>query len=245
MPVIIRGARVRFLKSGPGDGPKPRPRPPCEYCGKPEHPFASQWGQDTGDSHTLREALLGTHDSSVHEWYAGPFTVAAHHLIACEATEEASWGTYCRRFGYDVNGAEDGVMLPSRMEVACQLAVPVHRGPHAAGQGPEADMNYPNAVRAHLKDVEAALVRGEFCANPGALVEELNALSAFILEQIASFTWTITRDGRDYRSGGSGCAGAGSIRRKQERACPAKRDHGVRHGITGKSLERRKLRAGA
>ncbi|WNZ66211.1 AHH domain-containing protein (plasmid) [Myxococcus sp. MxC21-1] len=245
MPVIIRGARVRFLTSGPGDGPKPIERPPCEYCGKPDHPFVKEWGRHISDSNRLREAMLGSPDSKVHEWYTGPWTVAAHHLIPGEALEEELWGTFCRRFGYDVDCAENGVMLPSSMEVACQLEVPVHRGPHTAGQGPEPDVNYPRAVRAKLKDVEAALMRGEFCANPGALVAEMNALSAFILSKVASFKWTITRDGRDYRAGGRGCAGASRIPRKPERECPEKRQHDVRHGATGKPLVRRGLRVGA
>ena len=53
MPVIIRGRRVMFLPSRPGDGPQPLKRPPCSYCGKPGHAFAPTWGSHLGSSGVL------------------------------------------------------------------------------------------------------------------------------------------------------------------------------------------------
>lgn len=79
MPVSIRGRRVMFLQSQPGDGPKPPKRPPCEYCGKQGHPFAARWGSHIGNSMWLSEAILEGREPETHDWYTGRWSIAAHH----------------------------------------------------------------------------------------------------------------------------------------------------------------------
>ncbi|NMO14193.1 AHH domain-containing protein [Pyxidicoccus fallax] len=245
MPVIIRGRRVMFLQSKPGDGPQSVKKSPCEYCGKPGHPFAPSWGSSLGNSWLLSDAILDGQKPEEHPWYTGLRSIAAHHLICSEAMDDdEDWARYCREFGYDINRRENGVMLPSRMDIACELHVPVHRGNHAAGWAHDVNMAYPKAVTAKLSEVADIVEAGAFCVSPASLVSELDRLSAAILAKVASFAWTLSSDGLDYRDGGRGCAGAHHIPEKASRECPRGRRHGAVHGATRKPLARRALQVG-
>ncbi|QSQ18822.1 AHH domain-containing protein [Pyxidicoccus parkwayensis] len=244
MPVIIRGRRVMFLQSQPGDGPKPMKLPPCQYCGKPEHSFAREWGCHLGNSIFLSEAILQGKEPESHPWYTGRWSIAAHHLICSEAMADEDWARYCRQFCYDINRRLNGIILPSRMDVACELRVPLHRGNHAAGWAHDVHLAYPKAVSARLAEVADLIESGAFCSKPEALVSELDALSAFILVKVASFTWTLSSDGLDYRDGGAGCSGVRSITDKPQRTCPQRRRHGAVHGVSRKPLVRRALAVG-
>ncbi|WP_284662789.1 AHH domain-containing protein [Myxococcus sp. SDU36] len=245
MPVIIRGARVRFLQSKPGDGPKPPPRPPCEYCGKASHKFAAAWGWHHGNPTELRENILAGRKSKEHPWYTGRWTIAAHHLICSEAmADDELWARFCRDFGYDINRRENGVMLPMVLAVACELHVPVHIGPHSGGWAFDMDLAYPEAVKRLLAQVAQVAAGGAFCSNPNGLTAELDDVSQMILRKLAAGQWTLTTDGLDYLPGGSGCAGVESIQDKPRRACPRGRKHGASHGDTGAALARRALQVG-
>jgi hypothetical protein len=245
MPVIIRGRRVRFLPAQPGDGPQPVKKPPCEYCGKPAHSFASEWGWHVGSSGVLRDNILMGREVDSHPWYTGRWSIAAHHLICSESmADDEDWGRYCREFGYDINRRENGVVLPMVLAVACELHVPVHVGPHAGGWAFDMDMAYPEAVKARLKRVARAIEAGGYCSNPALLTAELDLLSAEILGRVSSGRWTLTSDGQDYLPGGVGCAGAASLQDKPRNICPRGRRHGVRHARTGQPLVRRTLQLG-
>ena len=245
MPVIIRGARVRFLQSKPGDGPKPPKRPPCEYCGKAWHKLAAAWGWHVGNSTELRENILEGRESAEHPWYTGHRTIAAHHLICSESlADDEQWARFCRDFGYDINRRENGVMLPMVLAVACELHVPVHIGPHSGGWAFDMDLAYPDAVKQRLTSVAELAASGGFCSNPEALTGKLDRLSRSILGKLAGGKWTLTTDGLDYLPGGQGCAGSVSIQDKPLRACPAGRKHRTVHPDTGKALQRRALQVG-
>lgn len=245
MPVTFRGRRVMFLQSQPGDGPQPVKRPPCEYCGKPGHPFAPTWGSHIGNSTWLAEAILAGREAKEHPWYTGLRSIAAHHLICSEAmADDEDWARYCRQYCYDINRRPNGVMLPSRMDVACELHVPLHRGNHAAGWAHDVQMAYPKAVTAMIEKVAESAESGAFCSNPAGFVRKLDKVSATILAKVASFTWTLSSDGLDYRDGGPGCGGVLHVPEKPQRECPRGRQHGAVHGDTRKPLARRALQVG-
>ena len=245
MPVIIRGARVRFLQSKPGDGPKPPPRPPCEYCGKAWHKLAAAWGWHVGNSTELRENILAGRESQEHPWYTGHRSIAAHHLICSEAmADDEDWAQFCRDFGYDINRRENGVMLPMVLAVACELHVPVHVGPHSGGWAFDMDLAYPGAVARLLEGIAQSVADGLFCADVSKLTGELDQLSRTILERLAKGRWTLTSDGQDYLPGGRGCSGVSSIEGKPNAPCPRSRRHGVRHPSTNQPLARRVLQVG-
>jgi hypothetical protein len=132
-----------------------------------------------------------------------------------------------------------------KMAVACELHVAVHRGNHAEGYAFDVHLAYPKAVKQKLQEVENRIARGEFCADPAALVRKLDKISAEILGKVERFLWTLTRDGLDYASGGRGCSGLRSIREKPgAEGCPRERRHRLKHAISGHPLARRTLRVG-
>lgn len=137
--------------------------------------------------------------------------------------DDDDWSKYCMDFGYDINHKKNGVMLPYFMELACQLHVPLHRGNHSAGRAES--VSYPDKIKTELDDIKKDIKAGKYCDNPKALIEKMNNLSKIILGKIDKFRWTITADGKDYKSDNNGCAGVSSITNKPNHPCPCDRHH--------------------
>ncbi|NVJ00725.1 DUF4150 domain-containing protein [Myxococcus sp. AM009] len=224
------------------------PEEPCGYCGEEAHAFdrKGRVGCNLGNSAVLGRNMLEGRELSTHPWYAGPFSLAAHHLICLEALDNPKWAAFCTQFGYHPDRSRNGVFLPMKMALACQLGVAVHRGNHAEGFAHDLHLPYPKAVKKRLRDLERRVSSGECCSNPDALAATLDKVSAEILKSIESGLWTLTRDGLDYRVGGVGCGGLRSISQKPTAApCPQGRHHGLAHGVTTQSLPPRALVVGA
>lgn len=195
----------------------------CKYCGKAVHKFADQAGNHIGCGQKLRSGIIN--DVKLHAWYISPGSLQAHHLICSEAMDDDNWTEWCFEFGYNINDKLNGVMLPNTMALACQLHVALHRSHHANGLADGAP--YPKTVKSRLDPIANDIKSGKYCANPNALVDELNDLSEFILKKVDQFKWFLTRDGKDYKAGGNGCAGASSVTDKPACACPKNRTHGL------------------
>jgi hypothetical protein len=97
---------------------------------------------------------------------------------------------------------------------------------------------------AKLRKVATQLEQGAFCSDPGALVHKLDKISAEILGKVASFRWTLTRDGLDYQEGGVGCAGVTRLPGKPDQPCPKRRRHHLTHAVSGLPLAGRALKVG-
>lgn len=209
----------------------------CSYCGKKEHKFAEKWGNSVGNSQALERNIFAGADKKRHPWWAGSWSLQAHHLICSEAFDDAEWPALCRQFGYDVNRKENGVMLPNSMALACQIHAPLHRGPHDAG---EADgLPYPARVKQLADEYKQNAKDGAYCGNPDGFASDLDGLSRDILEKVDAFKYTLTDDGHDYPAGGVGCAGATSVTDKKERPCPAERCHRLKLAGTGAVIGRK------
>ncbi|VAW64392.1 hypothetical protein MNBD_GAMMA11-3265, partial [hydrothermal vent metagenome] len=195
----------------------------CDYCKKPVHEFAKKRGTNNGDGQELRESIIA--DIADHRWYTGPNSLQAHHLICTEAMKGGDWGDITWEFGYSINHRNNGVILPYPMAVACQLHVPVHRSNHSKGTA--GTLSYPDEIESYIKDILEDALAGEYCDNPQGLIDDMDEYSEFVLKQIDSFTWTITADGRDYKTGNNGCAGVSSITKKPNEPCPCNRVHGI------------------
>jgi hypothetical protein len=216
--------------------PKQNKQARCKYCGKPEHKFASRQGNNTGCGQKLRGSIIS--DIKLHSWYVGSGSLQAHHLICSEAMDDDNWAEWCLEFGYNINDKLNGVMLPNTMALACQLHIPLHRSNHSNGQAEGAA--YPKTVKSKLDPIANDIKSGKYCSNPDALVNELNDLSEFILKKVDQFKWTLTKDGKDYKAGGNGCAGVSSLTDKPVCACPKNRSHGLSK-IPGTPLPRSML----
>jgi hypothetical protein len=116
-------------------------------------------------------------------------------------------------------------MLPNTLQLACQLHVALHRGNHSGGKA--ASISYPAKIKNDLNEIKSDIKAGEYCSHPQALIDDLNEYSEFVLGEIEAFSWTITSDGLDYKSGRNGCAGVDSISNKPDQPCPHDRLHGL------------------
>jgi hypothetical protein len=194
------------------------PKRRCPYCDEelaegearhlvnPDGPGTNRENRPKLVANILEHSGLGGIDE--HRWYVGHHSLAGHHLICCAAMKNETWHQICADSGYDINCWQNGIMLPMLMDLACQLHVPLHRGPHDKGRGGEdKSLSYPAAVKEELEGMLIDISEGEFCKNPAALVDGLNNVAHKICKEISVFEWTLTRDGADYMYGGIGCGG--------------------------------------
>lgn len=194
---------------------------PCKICNQ-NHCTEVNVGNSVGDGGELGLSIAKANGQSDLQKYThahdfcnlresrskpGKFhtQIEAHHLICSEAMDdddeefgedEYSWMDLCNCFGYDINDKENGVYLPSCLEVACAHKVPLHRGNHGATYGSGA-LNYVDSV---IKLVEPIKVNGEeYCKNPKGFKTDLDTQSTKIFGYVKDFIWTITADGKDYK----------------------------------------------
>lgn len=199
----------------------------CEYCGKDEHPFADTAGNNTGSGGALTQQIFKDSSKDDHPWNTGLNSLQAHHLICSEAMNEDDWAKLCRQFGYNINRKENGVMLPWSMQLACQLAAPLHRSNHQQGRAD--GIPYPDKIKELVEEIQRKAESGDFCSDPAAFTKELDAISIRVLKKVSSFDYTITKDGADYAAGKRGCGGVPSLRQTKGESCPHDRMHGMAH----------------
>jgi hypothetical protein len=220
----------------------------CRYCEKEidisdeknHWRGASICGNNDGDGKELGKNILGVkymievkaaiknHDlyltkwdtsKTEREWDTAP---QAHHLICLEAMRDSEyWKDICWYYGYNINCKENGVYLPANMRLACQLRIPLHRGGHSAGYGSDENstISYPNAVKKELEKLKKSIKKLECNNQKGAtIINDLNALSKEIFDNLKNFKWTITYDGFDYKDTSRiGCAGCTTFKAKKEK----------------------------
>lgn len=75
-----------------------------------------------------------------------------------------AWAQLCRTFGYEINRMENGVILPWKLHLACQLAVPLHRGNHDRGEAEH--MSYPDKTKKLVAKVLDKAKAGAHCSDP-------------------------------------------------------------------------------
>lgn len=156
----------------------------------------------------------------------------AHHVITSETVMNDKWKTYRNHFKYDIDETKNGVFLPSATDVACQLGVAIHKGPHGRGidytnflelmkTGEDipdsldnklrvSNATYIQTIKDELEEIEKFIKTGRFCYDrkqDHEFFREMRNLSKRGVGYIDDFRWTITGFGKDYRSGMRiGCA---------------------------------------
>lgn len=58
--------------------------------------------------------------------------IAAHHLICSATVKKTPYRKKNLFFAYSVNHHKNGILLPTRMKIACHFKAPLHRGSHDA-----------------------------------------------------------------------------------------------------------------
>lgn len=214
----------------------------CDYCQKKQHPFPGN-GSTSFVSWVLLKRMRGQPSFCGHRWYAGPNTLACHHLLVGEVVNDiVDLVKALHRFGADMNDAWNGTILPSQLEIACHHHLPVHRGNHRKGWAYDVNKPMMFALEQRLQKIALAAKRGSYCECPGKLIEELKMLSIEVLDKIQDFTWTITADGRDYAADGIGCAGVQNIPQKRKQQPPQTCPQGRHHGMLRRDGQRHRLR---
>lgn len=217
-------------------------RVPCSFCGKqspPHNPELKEAGVHVGNGGALGHNIMnkfyqpgksaGDHPLSIPE-DGGEYSIAqAHHLIPSETMkEDAKWEVICANFGYNINHWRNGVFLPSDMRIACHLQIPLHRGNHSYTETGETP-RYVNAVENMINPVKKAAK--EYCKEGKDIIAELNKISKDIWDNVISFTWILTSDGRHYRSKElKGCMNVTRIGHKKlpnAKNCLSGRNHGL------------------
>lgn len=197
----------------------------CDLCKKKAHPFAAKAGNHLGSGTALAKNIIP--DTKTHKWYTVGRSLQAHHLICSEALDDDQWAVVCRLFGYDINRKENGVMLPAKMPLSCQLFAPLHRGNHEAASADS--LNYPSKVKVLTAKYKKKALSGGYCGNIGQLVKDLDSISVDLCSKVDAFVYTLTSDGRDYMAGGKGCGNNTSVSDLKEEGCKAKRLHMLQH----------------
>jgi hypothetical protein len=209
---------------------------PCPYCDKGEihNRDIPEAGTNVENRDYLRDSILKLHYGGIAA-VAHPLSTGrkqncaqAHHLICCESMDDDEWGVLCNVFGYNINCPENGVILPANMSVACKLHIPLHRGHHDATEtNIYSDMTYVEGVRGLIDSVRKKAKRKGYCEEleGKVFIQDLNNISKLIWNNLKSFSWTLTSDGKDYDTGGNGCSNQTSIRKKRSTPCSSGRSH--------------------
>ncbi|MCP4392884.1 MAG: DUF4150 domain-containing protein, partial [Alphaproteobacteria bacterium] len=212
----------------------------CEYCGKEKHDFPEAKCDYKGSGPKLSKNIIP--DITKHKWYSDPGSLQAHHLIPSQIIKAGNWPSYCKKFGYDINVKENGIMLPATMALACQLHITRHTGGHSKGIS-DIGLSYPKGVNSLLDDVKKMIENGDLCNSDFTLQDVLDDISSDVSEKIGSFTWTIIADGKDYQKGKQGCGGQSSVSAPKLGYCPHGRTHGLKNS-DGDIIEPSKIKIG-
>jgi len=95
-------------------------------------------------------------------------------------------------------------------------------------------LTYPDAVKEEIRKLRLSVKKGGLCGHKTAkqqkqaFEQEMRDISESILKRIDDFTWTLSRDGRDYRPDSAcGCANQLKLGKKiRGEACNTNRQHG-------------------
>lgn len=205
----------------------------CPWCEKPLESCDLAWdqvrGSNIGNGGTL-QSNIWPEGIDKHPWYTEGGSLEAHHILVSESVNNNDWKVFCKEFGYNINRRENGVQLPSIIYLACQLGVPLHRGPHGHTRP-----RYDRYVFGKMREVSDEIEGGDYCTPTGCadLRKRLDLLSQEILDEIASFDRPISFEGKQYDpSLKTGCCNVTSVSSMPESAHPVCTE-GRDHGFTG------------
>lgn len=232
-------------------------KPVCDRC-KKEHSVREEGkdGDPVGSGSKLGRRLKRTKSSehyvlTVKNLKSGEFrrigSLQAHHLVlSSTCNNDKKLSDTVRKYGYDINHAKNGVLLPGLMDLACHQKKPVHNTNHDGGEAVADSTNvytsYTTVVKTKAIKIINKYAKNKICESDDGLINDLNALSTEIRNKILSFAWTISEDGRDYAPGNvTGCGGADSLEKKHTRItegtniCPHK--HRIHPVVAQKLIE--------
>jgi len=148
--------------------------------------------------------------------------------MACHLKVARHKGSHAQGHAFDAAEEDTGASLPSLKMLEKEedyAQIPTYE---------EKFLTYPDAVKDEIKEIRLMVKRGGLCGHKTArqqkkaFEQEMRDVSEKILRRLDDFTWTLSRDGRDYRPGSAcGCANQKSLSQKRRgEKCNTKRQHG-------------------
>ena len=167
----------------------------CQLCSGDLKDEVHKSDKPKKKSSNLVENILGGKDIKKHTFYEKgntPYekgqTPQAHHLISRSAIKK--WKSACDSIGYNINCKENGVILPSSPQKACQYRVQKHQGGHIK--------TYYIAVRHFITDVFDGYDKMCDKNTKDSLINKLNSKSKTILNNIKDFKFLLQKDSLNY-----------------------------------------------
>ncbi|HAS6296391.1 TPA: AHH domain-containing protein [Vibrio vulnificus] len=194
-------------------------------------------------------------DLKKHPWYDARHNtekggLQAHHIVTTESLDGRLWKLWREAYEYDINRANNGVMLPSSTIIACQVETHVHRSNHNRGLDYDSVLDkywrgkakpeeipdeeceklysefrtYLKGVNKQISEIKKRAEKKYYCkkSNKEEFTEDLDDAAEDIVDKLNGFHWTLSRFGKDYApSSKIGCGGGHSESEKKSReACP-------------------------
>ncbi|GLR73176.1 AHH domain-containing protein [Aliivibrio sifiae] len=209
-----------------------------------------------GDGSKLAKKIAKKSWSSnlkIHPWYDGKHNtekggLQAHHIITTDSLNGRLWEIWRKTYEYDINRANNGVMLPSSTKIACQVETHVHRSNHNRGLDYENIINkywsgdnpkeipdeecetlyndeitYLKGVKKQISEIKKRAENKFYCKknNKEAFTEDLDDAAEDVIDKLNNFHWTISRYGKDYAPGCKIGCGGGNIEsdKKKRESC--------------------------
>lgn len=145
-----------------------------------------------------------------------PDPIQVHHLITIGAVGggekfDETWYNIFYQHGYDINCAQNAVVLPGDMLVACHFEVPVHKGGHDSTctknkREEIVKRSYVLAVISEVSDVKKDYKKKKECEkvelkDVKAFHKRMLNISNRIYTKVINFKWFISSDGYHYDHG--------------------------------------------
>ncbi|WP_261886074.1 AHH domain-containing protein [Vibrio pomeroyi] len=194
-------------------------------------------------------------DLKNHPWYDSKYNtekggLQAHHIVTTESLDGHLWKLWREAYEYDINRANNGVILPSSTIIACQVETHVHRSNHNRGldydtvldkywggkakpeEIPDEECEklyselrtYLKGVNKQISEIKKRAEKKYYCksSKKKEFTEDLDDAAEDIVDKLNSFHWTLSRFGKDYAPSSKIGCGGGHIEseKKSREECP-------------------------
>ena len=179
-------------------------------------------------------------------------SIQAHHIIVTQTMDIRPIKSMCKEMGYNINHYSNGVMLPGCLDLACHLAVPLHKSSHKVTDTDQKEnlddvgfLNYPDAVAFKVKEILIDYKAGRLCSNNQdsrqVFNNKMKKISQKIFVKVKTFKWTLTATGKQFQENKLGCCNEVEIPKQKaaslENIKCTHREQGTFHGFDSKGGE--------
>lgn len=169
----------------------------------------------SGNPEMSSELINKMVNASLHEkrfdFMSIPDAIQVHHLITVGAVGggknfDKDWYDIFYKYGYDINCAQNAIILPGDMISACHFKVPLHKGGHDGTFIKEKEIivekSYVTAVKEHIASIKTKYTNDK-CADLTSdeiikFHEKMLKKTNHIFDMVSGLIWFISSDGPHY-----------------------------------------------